>query len=180
VDIHDKSQGVPQQGAPGQALEIDQFKLDRYMNEVRDNQRLFMGLVGGIGAAVIGAAVWALITILTNHQYGLMAIGVGFLVGYAVRLFGKGIDTIFGVTGAAVSLLGCVAGNFLTVLVSVSRQEGIPFLDLISRVTPGIIGAVLKDTFQPMDLLFYGLATYFGYKYSFKPLTTEELAKLTR
>ena len=65
-------------------------------------------------------------------------------------------------------------------LVFVSRQEGIPFLDLLSRVTPGVIGAVLKDTFQPMDLLFYGLATYFGYKYSFKPLTAEELATLTR
>ena len=180
MDIHDKAQGVPQQGAPGQALEIDQFKLDRYMNEVRDNQKLVMGLVGGIGAAVIAAAAWALVTVLTNHHYGLVAIGVGFLVGYAVRIFGKGVDTIFGVTGAAVSLLGCVAGNFLTVLVFASRQEGIPFLDLLSRVTPEVIGAVLKDTFQPMDLLFYGLATYFGYKYSFKPLTAEELAKLTR
>ncbi len=179
MDTHDKSQGVLQ-GAPGQALEIDQFKLDRYLNEVRDNQSLSMGLAGGIGAAVIAAAAWALVTVLTEHHYGLVAIGVGFLVGYAVRIFGKGVDTIFGATGAAVSLLGCVAGNFLTVLVFVSRQEGIPFLDLLSRVTPGVIGAVLKDTFQPMDLLFYGLATYFGYKYSFKPLTAEELAKLTR
>jgi hypothetical protein len=180
MGTHDKSQGIPQQASSGQALEIDQFKLDRYMNEVRDNQRLFMGLAGGIGVAVIAAAVWALVTVLTNHQYGLVAIGVGFLVGYAVRIFGKGVDTIFGVTGAAVSLLGCVAGNFLTVLVFVSRQKGVPFLDLLSRVTPGVIGAVLKDTFQPMDLLFYGLATYCGYKYSFKPLAAEELAKLTR
>jgi hypothetical protein len=180
MDIHDKAQGAPQQGAQGQALEIDQFKLDRYLNEVRDNQKLVMGLAGGLGAAVIAAAAWALITVSTDHHYGLVAIGVGFLVGYAVRIFGKGVDTIFGVTGAAVSLLGCVVGNFLTVLVFVSRQEGIPFLDLLSRVTPEVIGAVLKETFQPMDLLFYGLATYFGYKYSFKPLTAEELAKLTK
>lgn len=176
-----ENQGIPKEAQQaGKAPEIDKQKLERYLSKARDDQKLFAGLAAGLGAAIIGAVIWAIVTVLTEHQYGLMAIGVGFLVGYAVRTFGKGIDAIFGMTGGAIALLGCVVGNFLTVLIVVSRQEGIPFLDLLTRVTPGIIAAVLKETFQAMDLLFYAIAVYFGYKYSFKPVTEAELAQLTK
>jgi hypothetical protein len=34
---------------------------------------------------------------------------------------------------------------------------------------------IMAETFSPIDLLFYGLALWFGYKYSFRVFTEEDL-----
>jgi hypothetical protein len=137
--------------------------------EKRENQNLVLGISAGVVAAVIGAVIWALITVATNYQIGWMAVGIGFLVGYAIRFFGKGVDQIFGISGAVIALLGCVAGNFLTVLIVVAQQEHMEVTAVLSGLTPGIIADLLKENFQPMDLLFYGIAVYEAYKFSFAP-----------
>ena len=159
-------------------LEIDETKLQMLMQEIKDNQNLGFGILGGLAAAAAGAAVWAIVTAVTNFQIGWMAVGVGFLVGIAVRLFGKGIDTTFGVAGAVLSLVGCLAGNLLAVCIVVSRQEQMEFFDLLSRLDPGIIVGIMKATFSPIDLLFYGIAVYEGYRFSFRTINEEDLAKL--
>jgi hypothetical protein len=156
------------------AVDIDQVKSQMLMQEIRDNQNLLFGTIGGIVAAAIGAATWAVITALTNFQIGWMAVGVGFLVGYAVRICGKGIDKSFGSIAAILSLVGCLAGNLLTVCIVVSRHQQIPFLDLLSRLNPEIIVGLIRATFNPMDILFYGIAVYEGYKFSFARISKEE------
>jgi hypothetical protein len=162
------------------AADIDQMKFQMLIQEIRDNQNLLFGVIGGAVAAAIGAAVWAIITALTHFQIGWMAVAVGFLVGYAVRICGKGIDKVFGATGATLALLGCLAGNLLAVCVVVSKHQHIPFFDLLSRLNPEIVMKLLQATFHPMDLLFYGIAVYEGYKFSFRRISKEELAKLTK
>jgi hypothetical protein len=140
---------------------------ERKLQQARDDQNLSLGIFGGLCAAAAGAIIWAVITVVTDYQIGWMAVGVGFLVGYAVRMLGKGVDPVFGVAGAAIALAGCVAGNLLTVVIVVSRQENIAIMTLLSRLTPGIAVDILKDTFHPLDVLFYGLAVYEAYKISF-------------
>jgi hypothetical protein len=132
-----------------------------------ENPNLALGLAAGIAAAIVGAVLWALITVATEYQIGWMAVGVGLLVGYAVRTFGKGLDSVFGISGSVIALLGCIAGNFLTVVIVVSRQEHLEVMTVLSRLTPGMVVDLLKETFQPMDLLFYGIAVYEAYKFSF-------------
>jgi hypothetical protein len=46
---------------------------------------LARALLFGGGAAVLGTIVWFAITRITDHEFGLIAIGVGLLVGFAVR-----------------------------------------------------------------------------------------------
>jgi hypothetical protein len=180
MDNQDKARAANENNSAAAAVSVNPHKMERYLQDVRDNQNLTFALLGGLGAASVGAAIWALITVVTEYQIGWMAIGIGFLVGYAVRIFGKGVDTLFGVTGAFMALLGCLAGNLLTVVIVVSRQDNIGVLTLLSRLTPGITVDILKETFKPMDALFYGLAVYEGYKLSFKTPTKEELAALTK
>lgn len=162
--------------------EIDPLKLQYFMQQVRENQNLLLGLVGGIGAAVIGAIIWAVITAVTKHQIGWMAVGVGFLVGIAVRQFGKGIDKVFGIAGAGLSLMGCLAGNLLAVALVVSQTEAIPLLDVVFLLltSPILALEVIRDTFSPIDLLFYGLAIYEGYRFSFRQLNEAEVRSLLR
>jgi len=169
-----------QEGLGKGAGEIDQTKYQMMVQELKADQNLSFGIVGGIVAATIGATIWAIITAATNYQIGWMAVGVGFLVGYAVRISGKGIDKTFGVAGAVLSILGCVVGNLLTACILISRHQHIPVLQLLSRLNPEIVVEIMKATFNPMDLLFYVIAVYEGYRFSFRRLSKEELEKLVK
>jgi hypothetical protein len=45
----------------------------------------------GLAAAIVGAIAWYAVIKLTGYELGLLAIGVGFLVGRAVRKGGRGL-----------------------------------------------------------------------------------------
>ncbi|MBI3029168.1 MAG: hypothetical protein HYY64_06630 [Candidatus Rokubacteria bacterium] len=124
------------------------------------------GFLAGVAAAGLGAALWALITAATNYQIGFMALGVGFLVGYAVRAAGKGVDAGFGILGAILTLAGCLAGNLLAACIIASREMGVPLSAILAGLTPALAGRVLRATFQVTDLLFYAIAVYEGYRFA--------------
>ncbi len=159
-------------------IKIDQDKLERYIDELRDEQNLPMALISGLVAAHIGAIIWALITWQTEYQIGFMAVGVGFLTGFAVQFFGKGIDKIYGVIGAVMSLLGCIMGNLFTIVIFASIEMKTSFFTILFGLEFSMIIDILKETFQGMDLLFYGIAIYEGYKFSFRKITEEEINNL--
>ena len=163
-----------------QTPEIDQMKLQMFMQQVKENQNLGMALLMGCGAAIVGAVVWALVTAVSGWQIGFMAIGVGFLVGYAVRISGKGMDMSFGIVGAALSLFGCALGNLLTICISIAEQESMGFFEILGQVDFTIASELMVETFNPMDVLFYGIAIYYGYKYSIYQISDEEIASLIR
>lgn len=133
-------------------------------------------LIAGSVAAAAGAALWAIVTVFTGMQIGWMAVGVGLLVGYAVRLFGKGSDPTFQVLGAVLSLVGCLAGNLLAVCIFASRQQDVPLTAILSGLTPGLAVRLIVETFSGMDLLFYGLAVYEGYSFSRVPAAPAPVA----
>lgn len=180
--MEENMQGQTNEEMENQAeeVQIDKAKLQRYLYQLEAEQNLGLGILGGLAASIIGAILWAIITILTEFQIGWMAVGVGFLVGYAVRIFGKGLNKTFGIIGAAFSLFGCLVGNVLTICIFISREEGIPLLTILSRLDIKIIVEFFKITFSPMDLLFYGIALYEGYRLSFRQISEAELASIVK
>ena len=131
-------------------------------------------IFAGAVAAVVCAVIWSIITVVTEYQIGWMAIGVGFVVGISMQMAGKGKTPIYGVFGAAFSLLACVIGNlfaicFFTANAPEFAEEGYTTMELFlgCLMNPLIALDVLTETFTPMDFLFYGLALYLGYKTSF-------------
>lgn len=154
--------------------------VQRAIERLRGQQNLFAGLIAGAVAALVGAVIWAVVTDVTGYQIGFMAVGVGFIVGYAVRVAGKGIDPSFAVMGAVLALLGCVAGNALAVLGIVANQQNISYSELWSQIDLSIMGSLMANFFSPMDLLFYGIAIYEGYKLSFRQVTHDELKAAAR
>ena len=104
-----------------------------------------------------------------------MAIGVGFLVGYAVRLAGKGVTIAFGFVGAALALVGCALGNLLAVTSMVAANEGVPMLDALMQIDLPMAQELMVAFFSPMDLLFYAIAVYEGYRLSFREVGADEL-----
>ena len=128
---------------------------------------LSLAILGGVVAALIGAALWAVITVTTGYQIGFMAIGVGLLVGFTVRHLGKGTTPVFGAVGALLALGGCVVGNVLAITGFIAQDEGQPFLSVLSQLNVAAVPAMLMATFSAIDVVFYAIAVYEGYKLSF-------------
>lgn len=139
---------------------LDDGKLYQYRERLRLEQNMPLALLGGVGAAVIGAVLWAIITVATNVQIGYMAVALGFLVGYTVRFAGKGLDQAFGILGAVLALAGCLLGNLLTLVGFIANDEGLGYMQVLLGIDYSVVPSVMMATFSPIDLLFYGLATY--------------------
>jgi len=131
-------------------------------------QNFNLAILAGIGAAVLGAALWAVVTVTTKTELGLMAVAVGFLVGRAIRAVGHGVEQKFGYLGAACAFVGCIAGNVLSDIGFYANIRGIGFGQALADMDMGLLTKLVTTFSQPMDLLFYGIAIYEGYKFSFK------------
>lgn len=138
------------------------------IEQLEDQPNLLMGLIGGVIAMLVGAIVWGAITYFTDYQIGWMAVGVGFLVGIAIRFFGRGKTLIFGVSGATLALIGCLLGNLIFYTGIIAREEGASFLEVFFffLVTPAAAIEVFTLAFDFMDILFYVLAAYAGFSAS--------------
>ncbi len=153
------------------ALSLTEEELRERLKAEQDLPR---GIVPAAAAAVVSAIVWALITIGTGYQIGIMAIGVGLLVGLAMRKGGKGIDPIFGIAGATLAFLACLLGNFFGLVGIGADIEGLGYFETLSMVDIGAVSSLMFSS--PIDFLFYGLAIYEGYKFSFRRITEDEVA----
>jgi hypothetical protein len=135
------------------------------IEQIDDQPNLLMGLIGGVIAMLVGAIVWGAVTYFTEYQIGWMAIGVGFLVGVAIKFFGRGKSMIFGISGALLALIGCVLGNLMFYSGIIAREEGVSFLNIffLLLLSPAAAIEVFSIAFDFMDILFYALAAYVGF-----------------
>lgn len=135
------------------------------IEQIDDQPSLLMGLIGGLIAMLGGAIAWGAVTYFTEYQIGWLAIGVGFLVGVAVRFFGKGKTLIFGVSSAALALIGCALGNLMFYSGVIAREESISVLEVFFffLFSPAATAELFALAFEFMDVLFYGLAAYAGF-----------------
>jgi phosphate/sulfate permease len=133
------------------------------------------GILGGVIAALLAAILWGIITGITKWQIGWMAVGVGALVGFGVRRFGRGTSSKFGFVGATLSLSGCLVGKLLAYCIIDASKMDISLAQTALYIVnePGAILEILYASFGPMDFLFYTIALYQGYRFSFSNVANE-------
>jgi antitoxin component YwqK of YwqJK toxin-antitoxin module len=137
-------------------------------------------IVGGIFTMIVCSILWAMISVAAEMQIGYMALGVGLLVGFAVRFFGAGISLKFAYLGAGLSLAGCLLGNLFTQVGFTAKTESLGYFEVTSYLTPSFIIQIMADSFQPIDLLFYFLAILEGYRFSVRKLTVAVTDRLVK
>ena len=157
--------------------ELNQPQSSVILSRIKAQQNLPLAIIAGLVAALVGALIWAVVTVTTEFQIGFMAVGVGFAVGYAVRL-GKGIDKIFGYLGAGLALLGCLLGNFFALVGFASKQGNHGIFETLSLIDFSKVPEIMVSAGSAMDLLFYGIAVYEGYRFSFRRFTPEDIRAL--
>ena len=135
------------------------------IEQLDTESNLIMGLIGGALAVLVSAVIWGAVTYFTEYQIGWMAIGVGYLVGIAVKFFGKGKTMIFWISSAGLALLGCALGNLLFYSGVIAREESAAFLEVFFffLFSPAAAVELFTLAFDFMDILFYALAAYVGF-----------------
>jgi hypothetical protein len=130
---------------------------------------LILGLIGGAAAMMICAVIWGAITYFTNYKIGYVAIGLGLAVGFAVKYLGRGNSFLLGLAAALLSLVGCMLGNLFFYCGILAREYGLGFVDVLAKVIfdPTLTLSLLKAGFEFMDLVFYALAIYFGFRMAY-------------
>lgn len=132
----------------------------------QEDQNLPMAIAGGFIASFACIIIWTLITVITKYQIGYMAIGVGFAIGFAIQKFGKSSGMLLGILGAALALFTCFFGNFFSYIYLISQEYSVGFFEVLSDMDLESCILLTKETFQPMDAVFYLIAIYTGFKYS--------------
>lgn len=86
---------------------------------------------------------------------------------YCHPVFRKGQTLIFGISGAALALIGCVLGDLIFYSGIIAREQGASFLEIffLLLVTPAAAIEVFTLAFSFMDF-FYALAAYAGFSAS--------------
>ncbi len=146
-----------------QVQEQEQFSVDA---ELLEQQNYALSITASAGSALIGAIIWGAITYFTKYQIGYMAIGVGLLVGFANRLFGKGIAIQFGIIGAVFSIIGCYLGNVFSLIVFLADEFQLSSMEVINEVGFFEIAKLTITEAEGMDFLFYALAAISGFRVS--------------
>ena len=76
-------------------------------------ESLALGFLAGLIAAAVGAGLWMAVTVMLNVHVGYVALAVGVLVGFSIRMAGNGRSAVFGIIGALLTLAGCLGGEVL-------------------------------------------------------------------
>lgn len=103
------------QGEAGNAINTQiQNVLQRLKTEALTALRATGAIALWVVGAIIGAIAWWLITIFTGYQFALIAVGIGIIVGYAMKLVLKNRSSvILGLIAGIIALSGLLLGNFL-------------------------------------------------------------------
>ena len=163
-------------------VSIDAEKARHFVERLRGRQSLVRAVLAGLPtAAVVGLVGGALGGLLGSPLEWLAWLAVGCLVGAAVRLSGRGLGRRFGVAGAALTLLGCLASHAVALSVAVAMQApGVGNFEVLARGDPDLLLRLARAGLHWADLPALGLALYAGYSLSFRRITAQEMAHLAR
>lgn len=152
-----------QQVCPG----CEQQVIDELEGKKPDASAYPIAAAGGLLGALAGAAVWAAIAVATNFEVGYVAVLVGFLAGYGVKLGardkrGGGLPVL----AAGLSVVGLVAAKyfiFAWFAVEGARKAGVG----IGYIDPILLGKFfdfLPRMLSAFDLLWVILAIGAAYR----------------
>lgn len=119
-------------------------------------------VLAGLAAAVVSALVWYGIVVLTNYQIGLVAVGVGFLVGLAVTVGSGGRRGLpLQIVSVAITLPAMALGEYLVVRHFVAAEQAVPWL-----LPPGVMLKLVVAGLEadPLTLLFWAIALWTAFK----------------
>lgn len=135
------------------------------------------GIVGGLGGAMIGAAIWWGLIRMTGYELGLVAIGVGVLAGLGVVKFG-GRGATMQIIGGLCAVLGITLGKTVyyyvgfdeNVAQALMKETGVSLEEAKVAIQmardAGVIdlGTYLKESMTAMSVIMIAFGLFEGWR----------------
>src|SRR6185503_1710751 len=144
-------------------------EVEKVLQAETENPNMIMALVLGSVAAIVAGVIWYYFVILSGYQIGYIAIGVGFVIGWAVVLgAGKKRGPKLQIMSAALTLVTLFTSEYFMALHYIRQyllENKAEYPDyngemfFLSPFDPDILGGMIS----PMGLLIWGIGIYFAY-----------------
>ena len=131
------------------------LRYDERLAHARTKQNLIKGISAGLLCAVLGAELWGAFSYYFGTQMPWNSLIIGLIVGFGVRLYGKGVDKIFGVIGGVLAFIGCLLGFFFSECILISYNEMKPLMTVIFNLSQTKSSELLIQAFTPLNILLY-------------------------
>ena len=125
--------------------------------EPQPDQKVGAALLAGAAAAVLGGIGWGLVVKWTDYEAGILALGIGLLVAFAIHAATGGQrGHELQLVGVGTALLGILIGKYLSF--AFAAQDIFPGVALVSGEMLRLFRDGLHDILGRYDLLWIGLA----------------------
>ena len=147
----------------------EQFAKDVIMDGVRGREEnLLFGILAAAVAAAMGAGIWLGIVVgIGLHVEYAVPIGMGVLVGLAVRQIGNGTGMLFGIIGVVFTLIGCLGGEILTAVQPLTTPQHDLYNILTTVDLTQVLSRILDKT-DPIMYLIYAIGAFVAYRFSIR------------
>lgn len=120
----------------------------------------------GVVAGLLGAIIWASVVLLSQFKVGFIALLVGYMVGLAVKIGARHHDDRLGYLGAGLALFGCFMGDFFTSVGWAAKYYHVSYFQVLGNMDFELLYGLISAGLTPMDVVFFAIAIYEGYKFS--------------
>lgn len=146
------------------------------INDTIENEEKKVNMAGAIGlgavAAIVGGVIWYYITIFSQREFGYVALGLGYLIGYGVY-FGAGknrahkLQIIAGVLTLVTIFLTewYIQNYFLNEYFGLHPEEFPNFTPGLPIELPMFSSVFLESLLSPIGLLIYAIGAYVAYQF---------------
>ena len=144
---------------------------DELHREQTDGANMLGALLFGLGAGVVGAAIWFAIVVVTNYQLGLLAVVIGAAVGTGVLIgSGRKRNLQLQLLSVAITLASMVGAEYFIVrhfVVEYLVKQGGATASQVPLFLPidiaiDFITSAIKD--DPLTLVFWGIAVWTAFR----------------
>jgi hypothetical protein len=134
---------------------------------IREEPRpLGLALLAGLAAAAVGGVVWGYVVKLSDYEVGIVAWGIGLLVGVAVAGVSRARGPLLQAIAVVCALAGILLGKYLSfALIAQEDLESVGIdIGLFSSDMWSFFREDLDFVFGWFDLLWIGLAVYTAWR----------------
>jgi hypothetical protein len=126
-----------------------------------------LAFIAALLGALVGAAVWVLVSVYAHFEIGYVAVLVGFLAGSALLLVARNTRGVtLQVEAALAALIGLIVGKYFSaafVVQKMAHAEGIE-IDVLSQSMFSYLWEIKGQMFDLFDILWLAIALSVAWK----------------
>ena len=161
---------LPKKHAPG----IDEPPDPDLGRRLLAAQSVRNALTGGLIAVILFAALWVLVTAITERIFPWFSVLLGFVVGYVVRVTGKGLDWRFPTIAAALTVIGSLLGIVAISAATTAGEYETSTVRILSRATPLTWPVFFDEVLTAADYIYAAIAAGIAAFYANRRLTRRQ------